>query len=877
VTPERKFRWLLRLLPFEFRADYGREMEQVFRQQHGEAGREPAGRLRVWARTARDLVRVAPAAHLADLRQDAALALRTMRRQPGFAAVVVATLALGIGANTAIFSLLHAVVLAPLPYPEPERLVFVWNRWAGAPRAPLSDPELLDYSERSRTLRIAGLATTSINVGGGEPERLPAVLAGPGLLDVLGAVPVRGRTFTADESAGRSCAVLLAHGLWRRRYGGEATVVGRTVSVDGVACTVAGVLPETLRLPTDFGTARRAELVLTLRLDPAAPRHRRGAHYLGAVARLAEDTTLAEAQAEVDAIIARLAREYPDEHDQAGFGIALVPLRDQLFGEARPLLAVLWGAVALVLMLACANVANLLLARGEARRRELAVRSALGANRFRLMRQLLTETCVLSLSGAAVGLVLAGWCARAVVALDPATFPRAADASLNLPVLLFTAVLALGAGVAAGLLPALTSSGSDPGTALLASRGATAGTTRWRRALVAAQVAIAVVLLAGAGLLVKSFARLRGVPVGLDPDRVLTLRVTAPASRYPDKAAVTSFYARLLDGIRSLPGVVAAGASNGLPLAVATGDWSFDVEGRPREGTRHHGAMDWFVVTPGYFEALGVPLARGRFPGPQDAEQAPAVVFLNEAAARAFFPGEEPVGQRLQLSRGRGGEQPWRTIAGVVADVRHRTLDRPPAPSFYLPHPQFRHFMAGVEARDMSVVVKTAGDPAAVVGGVRSRMRNVDPEVPAAYVRTMDEVVAGALADRRPTLWLMASFAVLALVLASVGLYGVMSYHVTQRTREMGVRLALGADRRDVLRLVVGHGLRLVRAGLVTGLLLALAAGGALRDLLYEVGTRDVPVLLTISVVLATTGLVASYLPARRATTVDAAAALRQD
>jgi predicted permease len=443
-------------------------------------------------------------------------------------------------------------------------------------------------------------------------------------------------------------------------------------------------------------------------------------------------------------------------------------------------------------------------------------------------------------------------------------------------VLLFTGALAVTAGLGTGLLPALRSSRSDP-VGLLASRGAARGAGVLGQALVAAQVGIAVVLLTGAGLLLKSFVLLRGVPVGLDPDRVLTLRLAAPESRYPDRPAVTSFYARLLERVRALPGVEAAGAGNGLPLAVFTGDWSFDVEGRPRAMTKHHGAMDWFTVTPGYFEALRVPLVRGRLPGAGDGEQAPPVVFVNEAAARTFFPGEDPVGRRVLLSRGRGSEQPWRTIAGVVADVRQRSLDRPPAPAFYLPHAQFQHFMAGVQARDMSVVVKTTGEPRALAAAVRAQLRSLDPEVPAAQVRTMDEVMAGALADRRPALGLMVSFGALALLLATVGLYGVMSFHVSQRAREVGVRVALGAARADVLRLVVGQGMRLVQAGLAAGLLLALAAGGALRGLLYGVGTRDLTVLAAISAILASTGLFASYLPARRATAVDAAAALRQD
>jgi putative ABC transport system permease protein len=874
----RAFRWLLRLLPFDFRADYGREMEQVFRQQHAEARAERGGAARVWARTVRDFLRLAPAAHLADLRQDVSLAVRSMRRRVAFSLVAVATLALGIGANTALFSLLHAVLLAPLPYAEPDRLVYVWNRVTAKPRLALSDPELLDYAERARSLRIGGQAGGSVNLGGdGDPERLPAAYVSVGLLDILGAPLLFGRAFTPEEEAGRTCAILLTEGLWRRRYGADANVVGRSVSLNGGPCAVAGVLPHHLLMPTDFAGGERAQIVMPLGLDPAASRHRRGGHYLHAVGRLAPGLGMEAAQAEMDGILADLARAYPDEHDQGGFGISLVPLRTQLLGEARPVLMVLWAAVLLVLLLACANVANLLLARGEARRRELAVRSALGANRFRLVRQLLTETCVLALAGATAGLLLARWSLRAVVALDPFTLPRAAEASLSLPVLAFTVALALAAGIGAGLLPALQSSASDPGRSLLASRGDIGGGSVLRRALVAVQVALAVVLLTGAGLLVKSFSRLQAVALGLDPERVLTLRVTAPESRYPDRAAVTSFYARLLDRVRALPGVETVGASSGLPLAVQTGDWNFAVEGRPQQGTNGDGAADWFVVTPGYFEALRIRAVRGRRPGPEDGEAAPPVVFLNEAAARAFFADQDPLGQRLRLTRTTGREQPWRLVAGVVADVRQRGLDRAPTPEMYIPHPQFVHFLADHEARAMSLVLKTAGDPAALAGSVREQLRAIDPDVPASAIRTMDEVLGRSLAHRRRNVWLMGSFAALGLALATVGLYGVMSYHVAQRTRELGVRLALGAARGDLLRLVVGQGLRLVQIGLAAGLALALMAGRALRGLLYEVGPRDVGVLLTIALVLASTGLLASYLPARRATSVDAAAALKQD
>jgi putative ABC transport system permease protein len=879
MSPERPLRWLLRLLPFDLRTDHGREMEQVFQEQRREArahGRAQV--MAIWWRAAADVARTAPREHAAQLAQDAGFALRMMRRSPAFTLVAVLTLALGIGLNSAIFSLVHAVLLRPLPYAEPDSLVAVWNRWDGAAAATLSDPEFMDYDEQSRALRVGALASGSVNLGvAGDPERIRAAYVTADLLPVLGVAPARGRGFfTTEESEGQGRVAMLTHGLWVRKFQADESVVGRTIHVNGEPAEVVGVTPAGFLLPLDFRNDRPAEILLPLRLNRAAARDRRGGHYLQAVARLAPGVSLEAARAEMGTIVAELVRRYPDQHRQGHFGVTLAPLRTDLLGPARPILILLLSAVALVLLLACANLAGLLLARGESRRRELAVRASLGADRFRLGRQLLTETCVLGVAGGAAGLAVAGVGMKALLALDPGTLPRAQEATLSLPVVLFTGSVSLMTGIVFGLLPAAQISRAALDDVLReAGRSCVSGRGRLRSALVAVQVAIAVVLLVGAGLLAKSFVRLQSVPTGFEPGGVLSFRTTAPSVRYRERSDVTAFYARVLDEVRDAPGVRVAGAGSGLPLSVHSGDWGFDVEGRAV--VRPRPAADWFVVTPGYFEALGVRRVRGRLPAEEDTELGVPVLFLNESAARAVFPGEDPVGRRVRLSRTTGAEQPWRTIAGVVADVRHRGLERPPRAEMFIPLPQFQHFLAGTQARDMNVVVKASGPPLALAGAMRAAVRRVDPEVPAADMRAMDEVVGASMTARRRDAWLVGAFAALALAVAAVGVYGVTAYHVAQRRREIGLRVALGAERRDVVRMVLAQGMGLVGAGMGVGLPAALAATAARRSLLFEVTPYDVSVLAAMAVLLVAVAAVACAVPALRAARIDAAVALRDE
>jgi putative ABC transport system permease protein len=878
VTHDRRYRRLLRILPLDFRSDYGDEMAAVFRQQHREA-RSPAARARLWASAAGEIMTIGPKEHAAQLRQDIAYALRGMRRQPTFVAVALLTLALGIGANTAIFGIVHAVMLAPLPYHEPDRLVGVWNRWDGRAAATLSTAEYLDYSERSRTLTIGAGATVAVNVStGSAAERVAAAYVTWNLLDVLGVRPALGRPFRPDDERPTSgAAAIVTHEFWVRHFAADPAAVGRTLSIDGVPHVVSGVMPAGFLLPSDFEPGDRAALLVPMPFDRAASRASRGSHYLRAVGRLNPGESPGTAQAEMDGMVASLIREYPAEHVQGNFGIVVSPLRQDLLGDARPILGMLASAVGLVLLIACANVASLLMARGESRRRELAVRTALGASRWRLARQLLTESCVLSVAAAALGVALALWLQRLVVATDPAGLPRLDQAGLSVPVLVFAAALAVVTAILFGTMPAVQVSSAASGEALKdGTRGGTEGRrTLTRRALVVAQVAIAAVLLVAGSLLARSFLQVAGTPSGIVPDGVLTLRVSLPPARYPGRTEVAGFFDRALERLRALPSVQVAGAASGLPLSVASGDWNFDIEGRPRVNGRRPGAADWYVVTPGYFEALGITLVSGRLPLPSDTETAPHVVFINETAARTLFPEGRAIGTRIRFGGATAAEQPWRTIAGVVGDVRTRGLDQRARPEVFFPHRQFMHFVRGGQARAMSLTVKTAGDPAALVAPIRAELGRLDPEIAAADVAGMRTIISGSVADRRAYMILVGAFGALALVLAGVGLYGVVAFHVAQRTREMGVRLALGATRARVLALVVAQGMRLVGAGLLLGLGAAAVATRPLASLLFEVSPRDGVSFLAAPALLALVGLAACYVPARRATRVDPVVALR--
>ena len=814
---------------------------------------------------------------MSTLLQDLRYALRTLTREPGFTLVALVTLALGIGANTAIFSIVNAVLLRPLPYHEPDRVVLLWSHWTNWTKTWVSEPELADYQQQAQSLEhVAAFSSTSFNLTGGagsEPLRVLAAQVQAPMFDALGAKPILGRVFTADEDRpGRERVVLLAEGLWRSRFGSDPSVVGRTIDLDAAAYTVVGVLPASLRLPLDYANRTLTQMWVPLALSPVDPQER-GNHGLNALGRLAPGASLARAQAEIDTITRGFFQRYPNFYDPT-FGLTLVPAPIEVFGDIRPALMILLLAVGAVLLIACANVANLLLARSEARQKEIAVRVALGAGRQRIVRQLLTEALLLSAAGGIAGVALAWALTQGLMALDPLKIPRVQDIALDARVLAFTAAIAALTGVLFGIVPALQSSRTDLQAVLKeGGRDSRVGGGWLRRVLVAGEIAASVVLVAAAMLLARSFTRILAVDAGVNAGHALTLRTSLPAATYTDAPAMVRAYTDLGRRLRESPGVQAAGAVTGLPLASTRGDWGIRIEGRVEDPREAH-AADWQVVTPGYFEALGTPLRGGRTFTDADTASSLGVIVINETMAKKFWPGISPVGRRMTM----GGNDRWLTVVGVVADIHHRGLDMEPRPEMYRPHTQFRFGgPEGTAAPTMTWAVRTSDDPRAAISYARAAVRAVDARLGVSDVATMDEVVADSTSDRRLNMLLFVMLGALALALAAVGVYGVVAYSVSQRTHEIGVRIAIGARPNDVVRLMLGEGGRLAIAGVVAGSLLALAAARLIRGLLFEVSATDPLTFVAVAAGLLAVALLASYIPARRATRVDPMIALRGD
>jgi predicted permease len=814
--------------------------------------------------------------------QDLRYAVRGIRRAPGFAAAVIVTLALGIGANTAIFSVVRAVLLRPLPYPAADRLVVVWNHWTNWPRTWLSQPEVADYAaQRTVFERFAAFTNGAMNVTGvsSHPERVAVGLVEASIFDVTGVRPLLGRTFTTPEDTPHGPrAVMLLEDFWQRRYAGDRALLGKMIQLDGQPYTVVGIVPRDFRLPLEFA-GDHAQALVPLQLGPP-DENQRGSHGYNAVAKLAPGVSLAQAQRRTDAFIARLKAEHPNNYGPE-FGVLLVTAGDQVRGDVKAVLLVLLGAVSFVLLIGCANIANLLLARAESRGREIAVRTALGAGRARLTLQLLTESVVLALVGGALGLVIATWAVRSVGATNLANVPRLDEVTIDGGVLVYTLAVSLLTGVLFGLAPVVHTVRGEVHDLLRQGRGNTAGRsrTRLRQLLVAVELALAVVAVTGAVLMTRSFARLIAVSPGFSAEHVLTFQLSPPAARYATSSSVRAFYAGLLEQVRALPGVRQAGAIMGLPLSGTIGDWDFQIEGvaPPPRGSPAP-AADWEAVTAGYFEAMRIPVLRGRGIAETDRLGAQPVVVISEATAKQYFPTVGPLGRRIML--GGRADSVWRTIVGVVGDVKHGGLDKDARTTLYVPHDQFTATLpdsAGAVPRSLSVVVRTAGDPAMATASIRGVVRQLDPDVPLARVRTLDDVLAASVSTPRLATYLLLAFGVLAVLLSAVGVYGVMSYVVAQRTSEIGIRVALGARAGDVLRLIMWQGMRPVLVGLVSGLVLAYGGTRLMQGFLFRVSATDPPSLAGAVLVLAAIAALGNWRPARRAAGVDPIAALRTE
>ncbi|MGI9105206.1 MAG: ABC transporter permease [Pyrinomonadaceae bacterium] len=806
--------------------------------------------------------------------QDLKYGLRMLWKNRGFTVVAVFALALGIGANTAIFSVVNTVLLRPLPFVQPEQLLVLWGAEQGGgeqQRHVSSYPDFRDLRDQTGSLAYVSAygRNGSTLAGDDEPEQISGAMVSADLFPLLGVGPALGRVFTREEDQPDGPRVIvLGYGLWQRRFGSDPKIIGRELQISGRSTTVVGVMPSGFKFPTD---AERSDYWMPLASDATAATrlNNRGSHFLRIVGRLRPGVTLEGAQAELTTVASRLEQQYPETN--TGLGVRLVSLHEDLVGRVRPALLVLLGAVGFVLLIACANVANLLLARAAARTREMAIRTALGASRWRVIRQLLTESLLLSLVGGGVGLLLALWGIDLLVGVSPADIPRAREIALDGRVLAFTVMVSLLTGIFFGLAPALHASKTNLNESLKeGSRGSTEGlrSNRVRSLLIVSEVALSLVLLVGAGLLIKSFLRLQQVDPGFKSKNVLTLNLSLPRIKYPEPERQKIFFREALGRMKSLPGVESIGAVNILPLSGNNRSNSFAIVGQPKPVPGQEPEADSRVISPDYFSALGIPLSRGRAFTQRDTQTTPLVLVVNETFARRFFPGAEALGQRVVID---DDENKAREIVGVVGDVRHEGLDSPPEPEYYEPYQQ-------TPERSMTFVARTnLNNPSALGGALRDALKSMDEDLYVPGMKTMDELRAGSVAERRFSTLLLGVFAGVALLLAAVGIYGVMAYSVMRRTHEIGLRIALGAQAADVLKLVVGQGMFLALVGVVVGLAASFALTRVMANLLYEVSATDPLIFAGIALLLAGVAFIACYIPARRATKVDPMIALRYE
>jgi len=810
--------------------------------------------------------------------QDLRFGARTLARNPGFACVAVLTLALGVGANAAIFSVVNAVLLRPLPWGEPDRAVMIWSRWTAFDKTWVSDGEVNGYRKESNTLAdVAAWDDGQVNLtGDGEPERVAYAGVTANLFSVLGVSPIKGRVFTpAEDLRNGPRVVILGYGLWQRRYGGDPNIVGRRIQIDAEAYEVVGVMPADFVLPTDFQNPAPSALWTPEGWDHTSTDH--GSHGYYAAARLKPGVTAVQARDDLHALAQRWTQQglYPA---QMGFDTVVLSLRDEVVGTVRRAIWLVFGAVGFLLLIACANVANLLLARAEARQREIAVRSALGAGFARVMRQLMTESLVLAGVSAAVGLVLAALGIWALALWSPASVPRVGGVAVDWRVLAFTIVVALTTTIVFSLAPAVRLLRADV-TDAMKEGGANAtigsGRRRFRDALVVAETALAVVLLIGAGLMLRTLWSLQHIDLGFTPSGVLTARIALPDATYRQTEQVVGFYSRLIDRLQATPGITAAGAARSLPLGSTIGDFGLQVDGYvPPPGTNAKG--DWQIITYGYLETMGERVVRGRGIERTDTPDSQLIGLINEQMARRYWGGRDPIGGRFRI--GMNPSRPWVTVVGIVKAVHHNGLTDVVKEKFYVPHTQWARSLGNTNlVRGMTVVARTDGNPAALTAPIREAIRQLDPALPMADVRTMTDVVGAAMSTPRFTSVLLSIFALLALTLSAIGIYGVLSYVVSRRRREIGIRVAIGARRGQVIRMVLQSGLILALAGIGVGVVLALGVTRLLQGLLHGVAPADPATFAAVAVALGAVAILASAVPAWRASRVDPVVALKSE
>ena len=806
--------------------------------------------------------------------KDIRYAVRSLLKRPGFTAIVVLTLALGIGTSTAIFSVVNAVLLRPLPYPNADQLVMIWGKseTLPVPKLPASPQEFVDYRDRNHSFSaIAAYSVVGRDLtGAGDAERIDAAKVTAQFFSVLAVQPVRGRSFLVEEDQpGHNQVAILSYSAWQRRFAGDGNVVGKNLTLDGISHTVVGVMPADFQFPDPD-----IQIWTPMALAAKDFESNKGSHLLPVIARTKPGIDLAHAQAEITSINAQTQKEHPDEYEPgSNWSVGVVTVRDEIVGDRRLVWLILLGVVSFVWLIACLNVANLLLARAASRRHEITVRAALGAGRLQLIRQSLVETLLLSLAGGAVGLVIGGLGAYVIKLLNPANLPRIGEIQVDYRVVIFTFAVSLITGLVFGLIPAVQASKLNLITTLNESVGKLGEGRKRNRlhaALIIGEVGIAMILLVGAGLLVKSFYRLQQVDLGFEPANVVTMRLSLPHTRYAEPHRVNGFFNELVSRTDQLPGVESVALVNALPLKNFGMRLGMYVDNQPENPAD----VELVMSSPAYLKALGLQLRKGRFFDDRDRDDTTYVAVVNEAFARTFLPNEDALGKRVRPG-GRDVPFPWYTIVGVIEDVRQQGPDTAAKPQFFMPHRQ--PVLGPVMLQSMTLVLRTDANPEGSIAGVRAVVRELDPELPVYEVSTMQQLLSESVATRRFNMILVVVLAVLALVLAAVGIYGVMSYAVAARTREIGIRMALGARAASVLSLVIKDGMKFALVGLAIGIGGAFALTRLMRTLLFDVTPTDPATFAGVAILLFVVALLACLIPARRASGFDPVEALRHD